>query len=75
MQVGISPAAHGTSLRQHALKQSSTQVLHRNWRKILSVTGMTRNASRAVRILQWAAYHTFIAWDLLQPFHMVKCVS
>jgi hypothetical protein len=50
-------------------------VLHRNWRKVLSVKGLVRNASRMVRILQWVAYHTLVARDLLRPFHMVKCAA
>ncbi len=42
---------------------------------MLSVKGLVRNASRMVRILQWVAYHTLVARDLLRPFHMVKCAA
>ncbi len=58
----------------HAIKtEPHPQVLHRNWRKVLSVKGLLRNTSRMVRIVQWVAYHTLVERDLLQPFHMVKC--
>ena len=51
------------------------QIFQRNWHKLFSIKEVTRNAARATMILAWVFYHTFITFDLLRPFHMVKCAS